>query len=235
MWVAGVDGCRAGWFVVLRDHNIGSLSHYTVSQLAEVLNLPERPEVIGVDMPIGLLDCAEEGGRECDVTARQLLRWPRRNSVFSPPVRAALHSPSYAEACTANAASSPKGLRISRQCFGLFPKLLEVDQFMNAERQKVVLEVHPELSFYEMNSAKPMLFAKKTSTGAKDRLELLERAGFLLSEIVRTARMGRVGLDDILDACAACWTTERIACGMAIRVPAEPKCDSMGLRMEIWR
>jgi hypothetical protein len=42
-------------------------------------------------------------------------------------------------------------IRISQQCFGLLPKLLEVDQFMNAERQKFVRKVHPELSFYEMN------------------------------------------------------------------------------------
>lgn len=235
MWVAGIDGCRSGWFVMVRELETGRLFHCTVSRLAELFELPQRPEVLGIDMPIGLLDCAEEGGRECDIAARQLLGWPRRNSVFSPPVRSTLHCASYTEACAANAASSPRGIRISQQCFALFQKLLEVDQFMNAERQKFVREVHPELSFYEMNCARPMLFPKKASRGAKDRMELLERLGFLLSDAIRAARAGRVALDDILDACAACWTAERIARGMAVRVPAEPKCDSTGLRMEIWR
>jgi predicted RNase H-like nuclease len=141
MWITGVEGCRAGWFVMLRELETGRISCCAVALLAEVWQLPERPEVVGVDMPIGLLDCAEEGGRECDRAARALLGLPRRKSVFSPPVRSALSSVTFLEACAANAASSQKGIRITKQCFGLLPKLLEVDRLMDADRQKFIREV----------------------------------------------------------------------------------------------
>ena len=86
-----------------------------------------------------------------------------------------------------------------------------------------------------MNGGKPMMHAKKTPAGPKKRMELLEGAGFTISGATGASRPQEVGRDDILDACAVCWTAERIARGLAVRVPAEPLCDAKGLRMEIWR
>jgi hypothetical protein len=47
-----------------------------VSDLSEVLRWKPAPRVLGVDMPIGLLDRAVPGGRDCDRAARALLKDP---------------------------------------------------------------------------------------------------------------------------------------------------------------
>jgi predicted RNase H-like nuclease len=57
--IAGVDGCRAGWVVALLDVVTGRTAFRVVPKFSDVLTLCEKPVVIGVDMPIGLLDAAE--------------------------------------------------------------------------------------------------------------------------------------------------------------------------------
>jgi predicted RNase H-like nuclease len=94
-WVAGVDGCRGGWMVVLAQVAGGAglpgrMSSRLCATFEEVLALPERPVSVAVDMPIGLLERAAPGGRPCDREARTMLGRPRASSVFSPPTRKAL-------------------------------------------------------------------------------------------------------------------------------------------------
>ena len=67
-WVGGVDGCRGGWFVILCALHLHRAMPVEVrSRLCMnfqgVLDLPERPCVIAVDMPIGLLERAMPGYR----------------------------------------------------------------------------------------------------------------------------------------------------------------------------
>lgn len=237
-WVAGVDGCRGGWFLVLRETASGETRQRLVGCFGEVLELPERPVVVGVDIPIGLLACAAKGGRECDQEARRILGQPRACSVFSPPVREALRCGDYASANVTNKASSPAMVGISQQSFGLRGKLLEVDEVMTVHLQDIVQEVHPELSFYELNGRKPMRYGKKVKggEGLRMRRELLLRVGFgeIISKLVQPSRR-TLGEDDILDACIACWTAERISRAESVRIPENPPFDRRGLRMEIWR
>src|SRR5207249_7904068 len=90
--VAGVDGCRAGWLVVLvdeRGHSISSSQVRLCTEFEEILSLFPAPAVIAVDIPIGLLDRPQEGGRVCDQEARRMLG-RRASSVFSPPTRQVL-------------------------------------------------------------------------------------------------------------------------------------------------
>ncbi len=56
-WVAGVDGCRAGWFVVLAeyDRGAGREEHQICTSFREVLDLKPKPSITAVDIPIGLL------------------------------------------------------------------------------------------------------------------------------------------------------------------------------------
>src|ERR1019366_504122 len=173
------------------------------------------------DIPIGLLDAAVPGGRPPDSPARKLLGTDRGSSVFSPPVRGALESTTFQEASNANRASSSYAIGISLQAFGLFPKLLEVDRAMSAGKQGRVLEVHPELSFFEMAGGAPARHAKRTLAGRAERAALLAEAGF----DYHGGRLAGAAADDILDALAACWTARRIAEGQAIRVPDEPRTD----------
>ena len=59
--------------------------------------------------------------------------------------------------------------------------------------------------------------------------------GLLLRRLDQAlARQLQAGLDDLMDACAACWTAERIARGDARSFPEPPELDSMGLPIAIW-
>src|SRR6266700_814257 len=81
--VAGVDGCRAGWLVVHGGRAA------VCTDFAEVLTALPDDAVVAVDMPIGLVDEHEPGGRAVDRAARARLG-AKRSSVFSPPPRCAL-------------------------------------------------------------------------------------------------------------------------------------------------
>lgn len=213
MRVAGVDGCRGGWAVASVGLG-GALSVVVAPTFADVLGLGF--DVVGVDMPIGL-----DGVRACDVAARRELG-PRRSSVFPAPWRDALGASTWAEA------AQVRGL--SRQAFGLFPKVREVDALMTPALQGRVFEVHPEFSFCVMSGA-PMAFPKRTADGRAERLAALAGAfGPGAAPPVRPVR-GAAG-DDVLDACAVLWSAQRAARGEARRL-GDGSVDARGLRMEI--
>ncbi|MBW1713604.1 MAG: DUF429 domain-containing protein [Deltaproteobacteria bacterium] len=237
-WVAGVDGCPAGWFVVFKEITQGRLGHGCLADLADILDWPVELEIIGLDMPLGLLDQAQPGGRDCDRAARRLLGKPRSSSVFSPPVRAALSCPDYAQAQAVNCQSSIHRVGLSIESFNLFKKLREVDRLMTAQRQEVIKEVHPELSFMAMNQGRAVLVSKKNSQGRAQRQQLLANHGLDIFHQVRPIyRPKDVASDDILDAAAACFSAQRIALGQAVRLPQgwpQPPQDAKGLCLEMW-
>jgi predicted RNase H-like nuclease len=234
-WVAGVDGCKAGWFVVLMNTRTGKATHRTVRSFADVIGLREAPKVIAVDMPIGLPDHAVHGGRACDREARALLGGSRASSVFSPPVRGALGAADYRAAAAANRISSPDGIGLSKQTWALMPKIAEVDREMSHELQRVVKEAHPELSFRELAGGHSPAAAKKTAWGMGARAELLRAAGFGDPLALLEDAPKGVAVDDVLDAAAVCWTARRVYDGAAVKVPVSAERDSRGLLMEIWR
>jgi predicted RNase H-like nuclease len=238
-WVAGVDACRGGWFVTLLDTESESARQGRVLEhLSEVCDLPENPQVIAIDIPIGLLSAARRGGRECDQIARSMLRHPRASSVVSPPVRAALRHKVYSLALAENRRSSTDNIGISQQCFGLFEKIREVDEWIDTHKQKLVREVHPELCFYEMDGGRPMRYGKRDARGLQQRRALLYGAGFrnMIENALAQTRRSEVGEDDILDACAASWTAARILNNTGSVIPdSDAVLDSKVLRMQMWR
>lgn len=81
-----------------------------------------------------------------------------------------------------------------------------------------------------------MLYPKRKQAGKDERRAALESSGFMAGlPDVAVGKSRGLGMDDVLDAYAACWTAKRIVRGKAIRIPAKPSQDSMELRMEIWR
>jgi predicted RNase H-like nuclease len=239
VWVAGADGFRDGWVVVLDRSATGTTRCRTVDGVDALLSLPESPAVIGIDMVIGCPDAAEPGGRACDRAARQLLGHPRGTSVFSPPAYDALQADTYDEAQRRNRASGPDAPGLTKQTFHLIPKLRALAEHVTPERQDRVREVHPELSFYAMNGETPMHDSKHTDAGRKVRLDLLVDHGFPdAAAAVEAFAGGALGADDVIDAHAACWTARRIHEGTAERCPPrsdEAPTNARGLRMEIWR
>ena len=210
-----------------------------IQRFTELFKSSDQPEIVAVDIPIGLLDEAKRGGRECDRLARETLRSPRRNSVFSPPVRGTLqHSDDYNTAKEANRRSSEERIAISLQAYGILKKILEVDDILirSPHLRDKVMEVHPELCFYEMNHCGAMKQSKKSEEGFRERLRLLQQIEEFkhAADIIRQRPSG-IGRDDILDAFAACWTALRIEGGKAIPLPENVPTDAKGLRMQIWR
>jgi predicted RNase H-like nuclease len=212
--VAGVDGCRKGWVVVHDGHAA------VRATFADVLDALPDDTVIAVDIPIGLADRHQPGGRDVDRAARSLLG-PKRSSVFSPPPRCALGARTLADA-------RRRGGRLSLQTLNLLPRIEDVDRVMSADLQRRVFEVHPELSFAAMADGQPVLAPKRSPTGAQQRRALLARAAVVVPERPRGAAP-----DDLLDACALAWSGRRIADGSARRIPDARTCDARGLRMEI--
>ena len=199
----------------------------------EVLDLPERPVVLAVDMPIGLLDRPRPGGRLCDREARKLLGRGRASSVFTPPTRSGLSATAYAEVVALN------GSGMSKEAFNIVPKIREVDDAIAAADQKRVFEAHPELIFASLGG-RPMPRSKKTATGRRDRGRLVRRVfGRAFNDPVRLRLehgAGNLGLDDVLDAYALAYVADCIRRGTARRLPSlgRPQRDGRGLRMEIW-
>lgn len=236
-WVAGADGCRAGWVVVLHHRSTGAWGARVFAGFSEVLAL--SPDVVAVDIPIGLPDGVEAGGRACEREARRILRG-RASSIFSSPARGALEAfrrgAAYPNVSAANQASSPAGVRLTKQTYNILPKIAEVDALVGPSEQGVVREVHPELCFTEANGGRPMVHRKKDRPGIDERVALLERLGVPDPLRLLGARLPRgVAPDDLLDACIACWTAVRISAGSAIVIPPSPPSDPRGLRMELWR
>ena len=230
--IAGADGCRAGWVVVVASG--GAATIRVVPRFVDVLRAAAGAAVLGVDMPIGLLDRAVAGGRDCDRRARSLLG-RRACCVFTPPVRSALRAATYARALALNRRSSAVRLGISIECFGLFAKLREVDTALRRRPAlaRRVREVHPELAFREMACAPAGLPPKRSRVGRAARLTLLERSFPDVRAAVVSPPRGAAA-DDVIDAHAVCWSAARIAARRAVRLSSRPGHDACGLPMAIW-
>jgi predicted RNase H-like nuclease len=243
MWVAGADGCPAGWLVVFR--RAGRQHRARIFRaIADAIVSPEQPRLIAVDIPIGLPDTSVRGGRAADREARRALGPDRQSSVFPAPSRPTLEATSFAEACDIEQRHSAPAKKVSQQVFNILRKIQEVDTIAR-HQPGVIFECHPEVSFSVMNNGVAMRLPKKVSrrknssglheNGLEERRALLVGKGYTKSFL--TTRIGSSdehGLDDLIDACAAAWTAERILKGEAIRLPAKADIDGCGLDMAIW-
>jgi predicted RNase H-like nuclease len=190
-----------------------------------------RPAVAAIDIPVGLED---RGARACDVEARRILGKPRSSSVFPAPVRPVLSARSYGEA--RRIGLSLEGRKPTLQCWGIVPKIVEVDAFLRAHRRlrSVVYEVHPELSFHAWAGDRAVLPGKKTVPGRAIREQLVRsRFGRELDAAIAALPRSGWGIDDLLDAFAALWTAQRISAGSAVTIPSPVPVDRFGLRMAI--
>lgn len=217
----GVDGWKGKWVAVqLRD---GAFFSVRVHQsLAAIADDPE-PQVIAVDVPIGLEDA---GSRAADAAARQLIG-PRSSSVFNSPPAFALDL-RWADYGATNAESKRRyGSGISAQGFALLKNIREADAV--ARKDQRFHEVHPEVSFRAMNGGTPLKFTKKSWNGQAERIGLLGKWGISIPSWLQGRDVGNIPADDLLDAAAAAWTADRIARSEADAVP-----DSLQRTGRIW-
>lgn len=234
--VAGADGARSGWVYVVVDVDNSKVERCALAPtFSELLLQTTGCVVLAIDVPIGLPKRIGRGGRAADRDARRLLRPTRHQSVFTAPPRAVLQARSYDEANELHRTNSSGEVGMSVQAYGILPKIAEVDDLMTPRIQKRVFEVHPELSFRELNGGSPIPLGKTRAGGMLARLRVLERVGLTQHLESTCGDLGSAGLDDVLDATAAAWTAARIHRGEAIRVPDAEETDVRGLRMEMWR
>ncbi len=227
--VAGVDGCPAGWIRVERSPS-GELKADIVTTAALFAQAAEI-STIAIDIPIGL---ARNGERICDRRARALLGAPRSSSVFSAPPRDVLHASSYSDACERSFAAC--GKRMSRQAFGILPKIRDVDLELQTARVLIprVHEVHPEVSFAVMAGGKPMRHSKRTREGLEERVALLQtHFGASFTELRAMFRASQAHSDDIADAMVALWSAERIQSGTQLALCDQIEVDDCGIPMQI--
>lgn len=229
----GIDGCRGGWLSVA--WNGATDSHPIIRVLPSIRAVTLDPsDIVAIDIPIGFMDVAVEGGREAEKEARRQLPG-KSSSVFSAPCRAALSASDHSEASALNRAnSSAPGIGLSRQSAAIIPKMREVDQFISPARQLQFFETHPELIFSIMNGGKPVLSKKRRLAGRNERIHLLRLNGFPVDHARQNIpSRGQWAWDDLIDACACAWSARRILEGRSLRFPAAPPRDARGLRMEI--
>jgi len=229
--VAGVDGCRGGWVCVVHDLNSHEIEGHILERIDDILQWEERPEVLAIDIPIGL---PEVGPRICDLEARAYLGKPRSNSVFPAPIRPVLSTSSYEQACQLG--QSIENRKLSKQLWGIIPKIREVDTFLRSDvtRNRWIREIHPEVCFWCWNKGQAMSHSKKKPEGRQEREALVvPNFGQAYSSLQKKLPQKKYANDDLLDAFAALWTAERVYNNQAMVIPSEPPVDSCGLRMEM--
>ncbi len=230
--VAGIDSAPGGWAVVLDDSVHRSVEK--VESLRELCDGVAALDLVAIDIPIGLLDRFETGGRRCDREARMLLG-VRASSVFPAPVRPVLTAASYADACERSRKSAPNGKALSKQTFAICGKIAEVDRLLRTriELRDIVREVHPEICFFEMTGS-PMPHSKRNRIGRDDRKQAL-RAHFQDTDaLLDQGRSMRLPEADVLDAAVACWSALRLGVGKGRSLIEPIPRDSCGLPMTIW-
>jgi predicted RNase H-like nuclease len=79
-YIAGVDGTPGGWAVVIM--NLKQLIVRKVLSLSDLFDDRSDLKIVAVDVPIGLLERYERGGRACDRAARKLRGRHRDSSVL---------------------------------------------------------------------------------------------------------------------------------------------------------
>lgn len=231
MKAIGIDGCKAGWFLVAWD----GTSPPTFELLPRIQALEARltdATTVLIDIPIGLRSHEPEE-RDCDRLARRQLG-RRGSSVFPAPSRCVLDCGSYAEANARNRACTGRGL--SCQSWNIVPKIAEVDAFLRASAlAQRVREMHPELCFLSLNGGQAMQHNKKTAPGFAERLALLTRFCSGTERMVEQALASyprkHVARDDVLDALVGAVTAALP--GELERLPPHPDRDEHGLAMEI--
>ncbi len=227
--IAGVEPCPKGWLVVgarLQGITAFPTEPEVFATFAEILDYRPSFDVIAIHCHLSFPEVDTPGGRTCDKLARQLLGWPRAGAIQSPPSRHYLRTQDLD--ARARKGLNPISARMMR-------RYAEVADEMQPYRQRQVFEVHPELSFYQLNDDKPMQHSKYTEEGVDERRRLVE-ARIPGVDVVLDAQLpGGVTARHLLDATADMVTARRIAARAVDRLPEDPEWDEQGVRMELLR
>ncbi|MCU1671978.1 MAG: hypothetical protein JWN77_91 [Frankiales bacterium] len=227
--IAGVEPCPGGWLVVsgrLQGITAHPQEPEVFPTFAEILDYRPSFEVIAIHCHLSFPEDDTPGGRTCDRLARQLLGWPRSGAIGSPPSRQYLRTGDLD--ARARKGLNPINARLMR-------RFAEVAEEMQPYRQRQVFEVHPELSFFQLNDDKPMQHSKYSDVGVAERRRLVESKIPGAADVLDARVPGGITARHLLDAMADMVTARRIAARAVIRIPEDPEWDEQGVRMELLR
>jgi predicted RNase H-like nuclease len=222
---AGIDGCMAGWLLITFDDD--KPAYHVLESEKEFEESLREYDRIFIDMPIGLED--DQYTRECDRLLREKLGGEYASSVFSPPIRPALHAPSYAEANMQSYEFTEKKLTV--QAWNITPKIRLLDRILQQQPSLAegIFESHPELLFMNLNGG--MIYQKKnTKKGLRHRLDLVSQhepvAADFFRDIKEEYRRNQVEEDDIVDSMALALAAKLSAEKGIKTMPESPPTDS---------
>jgi predicted RNase H-like nuclease len=223
---AGADVVKGRWVVVVL---LGGRFEraLVVDRLRDLGSRLGGPDLLALDIPIGLPPDGAGWPRPTDLAARVFVG-PRRSSVFLAPPRPVYDEASYGAANALHHRLTGKGL--SRQTWALGSKILEAEHFITDHPNTI--EAHPEVCLRAMKGAS-LDFAKKTWNGQMERRDLLAAQGIELPARL-DGPAGSVPPDDLLDAAAAAWTAWRCASDQADVLSESDSEPSIGERGVIW-
>jgi predicted RNase H-like nuclease len=221
--VVGIDLFKGQWLASEVRLSQPSQVHFLLGPtLIEVIAAFPTAEVIAVDIPIGL---GEGGPRAADSLAATFIE-TRSSSVFRMPPRDVLMADTHQLAVElARRRHMPAP---SIQAYGLRERIFEAAAA--ALQDPRVIEIHPEVSFRAM-AGRPLKFSKKSWNGSMERRRLLASAGIAIPNDIGPA--GSAAVDDVLDACAAAWSAERVLLGTGSTLPDPPETIA-GRSVAIW-
>lgn len=191
----------------------------------DILDYRPAFDVIAIHCHLSFPTEETPGGRTCDQEARKLLGFARGGAITSPPSRTLLETGNLKQ-------KARKGLSPIQA--NMLERYAEVAAEMQPYRQRQVFEVHPELSFYQLNDDKPMQYPKESPEGVKERTDLVV-ARIPGADAVLEAKLPGVELRHLLDATADMVTARRITARAVDRLPVDPEWDDAGVRMELLR
>lgn len=233
MKTLGIDGCRAGWIAISLDK--GHAGYWLLESDRELGAYFEAYDRIFIDVPIGLEE--EAYVRDCDRELREILGPDYTASVFNPPIRAALHAPTYGEASMISYEAT--GKKVSIQSWNITPDIKAVDRYLQQDEalREKVFESHPELLFQKLNGGNPILQKKATKKGLRHRLDLIKEqskyADDFFRDIKEEYRRNQVDEDDIVDAMVLALSARDSLSREIKTIPEDPPTDDIGLKMAI--
>src|ERR1700744_5881909 len=184
MRVTGVDACRDGWacvdLTVDQPGDVAGLTVRVVSSLEEGLAGAAPGQVVGIDMPLGLLG---RGWRVAGQGARRRLG-VRRSSIFAIPPAEVWRQPDYQTALAVCRRLTGQGFSV--QAWGLRAKLREAAEYRGRGALRLYA-VHPELSFAVM-AGSPRAEPKSKTAGQALRRSVLLAAGLAVPDDPRWRR-----------------------------------------------
>ncbi|MEP7210337.1 MAG: DUF429 domain-containing protein [Alphaproteobacteria bacterium] len=158
----GVDGAKAGWISAWKAPG-DTIRLKLYADFSDLMREAPDGAIILADMPLGLSDITEAGGRLCERECRAFLKG-KTSSVFSTPSRAALEAATREKAGEIVRRDLPHRIGVTLQLWNIRQKILELDAALAGNRRPVrILETHPEAIFATLNGGAPAL-ATRTLT-----------------------------------------------------------------------